>query len=99
MAEYNTLYDYLKACDVAKTRLEKIEAIIAALEDSLLEGALTADISEYWLDDGQTKVKSVLRNPKEIYEAIASLEKHKVMIVNRCKGNATILIPSQNKLR
>lgn len=56
-------------CD-AKSMIAKIDQIIAALLVVALNSAGTSDMGEYFLNDGQTTIKAVYRNPAEVQATI-----------------------------
>lgn len=86
MAIYITCIDYIRCSTDTTDKIARIDAIIAALEDSMLAGALKANIEEYSLDDGQTKIKTVFRSVKDIEDAIKALEGRKNRLINNCVG-------------
>jgi len=57
-------------------KLIKIDAIISSLYDLAIASVAkpTADLSEYMLDDGQTKIRTVYRSLSEIQKAILDYE-------------------------
>lgn len=72
---YLSEFEYVTSVATLADRLTRVRALITALFDAQLKVALTGNISEYWLDDGQTKIKTVNRSALEISNAIAALEK------------------------
>lgn len=86
MAVYFTCIDYIRCASNTKEKIERINAIIEALEDSMLEGALKANIEEYSIDDGQTKIKTVFRDVNQIEDAITALTRRKNKLINSCIG-------------
>jgi ribosome-associated translation inhibitor RaiA len=81
--EYYSVRDYLKSSTSKKDRVAKIDQIIDALEDQLLLGAEAADIEEYMVDSGQTKIKTIYRSPKAITDALDALERQRNRVVNK----------------
>ena len=92
MAIYNNISLYLEDATCLKDKIVKLDAIITALEDSALKGAEAQDIDEYWLDDGQTKIKNVFRDPNQIFNAIINYEKMRQIYLNRLNGRGMRLI-------
>ena len=86
MAIYLTCIEYIRCSTDTQDKIARIDAIIVALEDSMLAGALKANIEEYSLDDGQTKIKTVFRDVKSIEDAITALERRKNKLINSCVG-------------
>jgi hypothetical protein len=87
MAIYDTCISYIKCAQDTKDKIDRIDAIIEALEDAELNSAIqSGDVDEYSLDDGQTRIKTVIRGPEAIEKAITALERRKQRIINRCVG-------------
>jgi hypothetical protein len=92
MAAYDTILSYINCATGVKDEIARIDAIIAALMDAQLKGALSGEVDEYSLDDGQTKIKQVFRDPSSILKAINGLEARKNMLINRdCLGRVVKL--------
>ena len=92
MATFETITIYLETDTNLKDKLAKIDAIITVLEAAALKGAEGADIDEYWLDDGQTKIKNIFRDPNQIINAILRYEKIRQMYLNRLNGRSFRLV-------
>lgn len=86
MAVYFTCIDYIRCASNTREKIDRINAIIEALEDSMLKGALKANIEEYSLDDGQTKIKEVFRDITQIENSITALTRRKNRLINSCVG-------------
>jgi len=78
--------------DERKTELEakkvKLENIIAAIEDSILEGATTAFFSNTELDTGEAKQKISFRNIAEMQRGLRLFEANlaRVCVILEGKG-------------
>ena len=92
MATFETITIYLETATNLKDKLAKIDAIITVLEAAALKGAEGADIDEYWLDDGQTKIKNIFRDPNQIINAILRYERIRQMYLNRLNGRSFRLV-------
>ena len=92
MAHFENITLYLESATCLKEKIEKMDLIITALEDAALKGAEGVDIDEYWLDDGQTKIKNIFRDPNQIFKAIISYERMRQMYLNRLQGRGMRLI-------
>lgn len=86
MATYITIIDYIGCSQSTVDKIARINAIIEALEDSLLLLASNADVEEYRLDDGQTVIKTIFREPSLIEDAISKLNRRRTRLINRCHG-------------
>jgi len=83
---YNNIVLYVNCSSNIKEKIARIDAIISVLEDSELNNAANGDVSEYWLDDGQTKIKTVFRDADSIEKAILALQRRKKRLQNECAG-------------
>jgi 2C-methyl-D-erythritol 2,4-cyclodiphosphate synthase len=88
MAAYDTILNYLNCSSSVQEEIARTDAIITALMDAQLNAAINSgDIDEYSLDDGQTKIRTVIRDPEKIMKAIEALERRKNHIINQnCLG-------------
>lgn len=91
MATYVDFASCIRSGATLAGKIEKIDLIIEALEDAELIGAVDADIEEYQLNDGQTIIKTVLRNPADIERTIALLEKRRTKYCNQMVGRVGVL--------
>lgn len=81
MITYQSSYEYIISAPDIKTKVLRIESIINAYTDTLLVGATTGNFSEYSLDDGQSKIRTVYRGANDLTNSIAALEKLKEMYI------------------
>ena len=92
MATYETVYDFYACSEDHVTRIEKIDAIITALEDASLKLAANADVEEYLLDDGQTRIRTTYRDPNKLAKVINAFEGIRNKLINRnCLGRTFTL--------
>lgn len=96
MVIYTTPYDYLAAATEAKEKIARYKAILVALEDAALKAASNIDITEYTLDDGQSKISTVYRDPVQIERAINLFTKQLVRWENKLFGRSVKLVDSKN---
>lgn len=99
MVVYDSAVNYLGTCTGLKAKIVAIDAIISALELMALSAAEKGDLSEYSLDDGQTKIKTVYRNVTDITASINGFETIKQRYINQLTGRRTRLVDSKNFLR
>lgn len=95
MAYFNTPWDYYRTGDTIKEKIKKIDEILDAMLESGLEAALKADVEEYQLNDGQTIIKAIHRNPDQLFNAITSLNKIRNMYSQKVDGHVTRVIDSK----
>ena len=76
--------------------LEKINAIELIIDAMLIKIAESVDgkditVQEYWMDDGQMKVKTSYRSTDDIFGSMKKLEKMKQIYVNKYNGRSFVL--------
>jgi hypothetical protein len=96
---YDSCAIYIDSATTVAARIVRIDAVIDALESSMLKAAAGENISEYSLDDGQTKISTVYRSTDQIMNSIMGLEKLKQYYINRLNGRVVRLVDSKNFLR
>lgn len=96
MPIFLSIKDYVNSADDLKSKIEKIDNAINALLDKLLDTAGNADLREYQLDDGQTRIRTNYATASDVQAGIFALEKLKQVYVNRLYGRTTKLIDSKN---
>lgn len=100
MVIYTSAYEYIHSTTDLLTKINKIQQVIAALTQTMLDGAPSGNILEYSLDTGQSKMKTVYKGSESIVNQISALEKLcDVYIVkyNRANnGNIIRLVDSKN---
>lgn len=78
---------YIESATSLQERLARIDAIILALENQMINyGAGSADIEEYNLDDGQVRIKTIYRSVDKIALAISNYESIRERILNKLNG-------------
>ena len=82
---------YIQSATSLENRLERINNVIGALELLLLENIGNSGISEYNLDDGQIKIKTLYRSVTSISSAIDALEKQKQRLLNQLNGRVGVI--------
>lgn len=79
-----------------RAKIARINNIITALEDSALKAAASGNVSEYSLDDGQTKIRTVYRNAEDVASAINAFETVRQRWINQLNGRQVRLVDSKN---
>lgn len=87
---------YIESAKDVKDKIRRIDAIINGLTSAALKAAATGNISEYMLDDGQTKISSTYRNPLEVQRSIMAFETIKQQYINQLNGYTIRLVDSSN---
>lgn len=98
MVTYTSAYDYIESCTDLDAKIAGIDAIIAALEGTMLKVA-TGNISEYMLNDGQTIIKTSYSNINQLTQAMDAMEAIRQRYINRKTGRITRLVDSKNMHR
>lgn len=93
---YNSETFYIESATTLKTKIVRLDAIITALENQAVLAAGNSDISEYSLDDGQTKIRTVYNTVSSIAKAIKDYEMIKQIYVNRLNGRSFRMGPAEN---
>ena len=96
MVTYNSEFEYIDSAKTLEARLKAIKAIIIVLELTLLKAASTDNIDEYWLDDGQTKIKTIYRSVESITKGLLGLDVLKYRIINQLQGRVVRLVDGKN---
>ena len=96
MVIYDSAAIFIQKATTLRDKIIKIDAIIVALEDTALKSAVKDHIEEYWLDDGQSKIKTVYKGTDAVLESIKSFEKLRQMYVNRLNGRQVRLVDGKS---
>ena len=75
--------------------ITRIDTIITNLiiQSATASANPNTDISEYALDDGQTKIRTLYLNPDAIAKAILHWQRAKFQLINQRNGRVTRLRP------
>jgi hypothetical protein len=85
---------YVESATSQLERLNRIDAIILALENRILTNAAgTSDKSGYSLNDGQVTISTQYRSVDEMANAIRAFDKMRERILNKLNGSNMILRP------
>lgn len=81
---------YIESKTTLLERIEAIDALIDAMIASLADYAAgnNTAIEEYQMDDGQMKIRTRYRSPKDVDSGVFALERMKQMYLNRYNGRA-----------
>lgn len=96
MAIYDSADIYIGTASDTADRIVKIDQVINALLQAATTSAANANISEYSLDDGQTKIKTVYKDVAQIFASINAFEKLKQMYINQLNGRHMRLVDGKN---
>lgn len=93
---YDTAFICIDSQATNEAKLAKIEAIITALEDTVLKSVGTGNISEYSLNDGQTVIRTVYRDVQSVIKDLQSLEMIRQRYINRINGHIVRLVDGKS---
>jgi len=82
---------YLSTAADDLDRLTRLQQIRTGLENAMLANVGNEPITEYSLDDGQTKIRTVYRSIKAQTEALEIIERQINRLINRLNGNQMVL--------
>lgn len=99
MVVYDSSAIYIDSATTLNEKITRVKAIISALETAALTAAATGNITEYSLDDGQTKISSMYRSPLEIQQSIQAFEVILQRYINAKNGRVIRLVDSSNFIR
>lgn len=79
---------YIESKTTLQEKVTAIDKLIDAMIASLADYAAgqNSAIEEYQMDDGQMKIRTRYRSPKDVDAAVLSFEKMKQMYMNRLNG-------------
>ena len=92
MAIFESASIYIQSASSLQDKIVCLDNIIAALELEALDAAGNMGITEYQLDDGQTKIRTNYRSTTQIAAAIDDFERIKQRYVNRLNGHSFRLV-------
>lgn len=84
---YESEYAYFTSVTDIVERINRLQNIVAALEDSVLAAASKSAIEDYNLDDGQIKIRAAYRNPSDVADSIAVYDKMIIRLQNKIQGH------------
>lgn len=93
---FNSAAEYIECATSIKDKIARIDAIINALLTTALKAVETGNIQQYSLDNGQTKINTAYRNPKEVLESIEGFERIKTLYSNKLTPKIVRLVDSKN---
>lgn len=96
MVVYKSASEYIGSKKTNSERIAAIDAIIDALLLTAAKAAEDDNINEYWLNDGQTQIKTIYKGAHAIQRSIAEFERLKQMYMNRNAGRMTRLMDTKN---
>lgn len=96
MVTYSSGAEYVLSKTTIKARIAAIDQIIDALVLTSLKAAERDHIEEYWLNDGQTQIKTIYNGAEAVQRSIQAFEKTKQYYINQLHGRSIRLVDSKN---
>lgn len=96
MEIYDSSSVYIEKATSLQDKITRIDAVISALLTTATKAAANDHLTEYMLDDGQTKIQTTYRGTDEIFKSIQAFEKLKNIYVNQLNGRVFRLTDSKN---
>lgn len=100
MVIYTSAYEYLSTCQSYRDKAVACDRIIAALLATAEIAAAGDEVTEYSLDDGQTKIKTIYKGADAVFTSIQRFEKlkqfYETLLSNRKNGNIMRLLDIKN---
>ena len=99
MIIYDSADIYINGAVSLKDKIKRIDAVIEALETTALKAAATGNINQFSLDDGQTKISTMYRNPQDVSNSITAFETIRQRYINQLNGRMVRLVDHKNFTR
>lgn len=96
MIIYTSADVYITSCKTLTSKIAAIDNLISALLDTAAKAAVNENLTEYILDDGQTKIQCNYRGMGGITKSIQGLETLKNMYQNQLNGHVVRLVDGKN---
>ncbi len=96
MVTYESGAEYVLSKTTIKARIAAIDQIIEALLTTALKAAERDQIEEYWLNDGQTQIKTIYNGAEAVQRSIQAFQKTKHYYINQLNGRSVRLIDGKN---
>jgi len=88
--------EYIDSKSTLAAKIAAIDTIINTLLSTAAESAVNDGISEYWLNDGQTQIKTIYRSMTQVEASIQKFIRLKNIYVNQYTGRVSILMDRKN---
>lgn len=96
MVTYTSGAEYIQSKTSLRAKITAIDAIIDALMTTALKAAESDEIEEYWLNDGQTQIKTIYKGADAVMRSIRSYEQMKQYYIIQLNGRSVRLVDSKN---
>lgn len=93
---FESEYKYIESCTTTQGKLDAVRAIIDALLLTAAKAATNDHIEEYWLNDGQTQIKTIYKGADKVYKSIEAFKRLEQEYMNRLHGRVMRAIDGSN---
>ncbi len=93
---YDSAQLFIESATSLEDKICKIDLVISALLTSALKAAETGNITEYTLDDGQTRIQTEYRDPAAVSRSIRAFQTIRQDYINQRNGRTFRLNPGEN---
>lgn len=88
--------EYIDSRTTLAAKIAAIDNIINTLISTAANAAVNEDVTEYWLNDGQTQIKTIYRSMTQVEASIQKFIRLKNIYVNQYTGRVNILMDRKN---
>jgi hypothetical protein len=96
MVEFDSAEIYINSATNLRTKLARIDALIDVMYTTATKAATSGNITEYSLDDGQTKIRTVYTSASQVFNDIKNLETLRELYLNKLNGRVVRLVDRKN---
>ena len=96
MTYFSSAQIYIECGRDLRDKINRLNAVITALETTALKAAETGNLDEYSLDDGQTKIRTKYRDAVAVANSITAFETIRQRYINQLNGRHVRLADSKN---
>lgn len=96
MVIFEKASDYWAKCTDDRAKIAAIDKVVEALLIASTNAADTGHLQEYWLDDGQSKIRCRYSGPQSVANAILAFERLRNYYSARIGGRRIKLVDESN---
>ena len=96
MITYDSAKSYVLSATTVQGKITHIDTVITALEGVMVDAAESGNISEYMLNDGQTKIEAKYTGVQDVVNSMMALNKLRTFYVNQLAGRVVTLVDQHN---
>lgn len=93
---FTSAANYIDSCQSIREKIAAIDAIISALLTTAANSAVNDNINEYWLNDGQTQIKTIYKGTHQVYTSIQNFRRLRQEYISQLTGRVSVFMDSKN---